>query len=583
MVTGNKNKNERQSSVGRKLKILLNKLHGEKHWMYPELIRILSERCEVSILQKKPLDIKQLTQNDVFMLISPKKSWEDSEINAVHEYVESYGGILAVITTQGRNPKNINKLLDNYGLEVVGESAGEKVLSKEHFDDSPLLENVDAIASGNITTGCTKILASSEATILCKYKGDILGAKRTYGKGAVYLFSCLGAFDDKQLERLDNRTFLNNMLKFFVTPEMKSTLEVIESDEALVKPETVESIKKQRETSLKGEIKVCWTKDFKEMGFKNPAAVHTAIALDAKNIIFEYWGKLQIYSFKGEQKQITTIKAGYGICDLAVSSNCSKILLSGKNKLITYNRYGSEVFKVDSWGEHMSVQMALDGRISAARGKEYILLIDLKSNFLGALRSSWGSKFLGGRAEFINHLITPNGNYIVHTLRGGMSLGYFAIHALPERDVLLQMPESERSNICFGEEILGDKDIAWKLHPVSVSNKRLLAINLAQKNKIWILDINGKEVSTFLSAYQLEEKSLILLRLFMTSDGKYLLYLTYDKHKNKTSFNIFDVEKLTKMTGLLEFQTSNVGFIPAHDGSNVVFIIDKQVKMITLS
>lgn len=580
MITGNKN--EKQSSVGRKLKILLNKLHGEKHWMYPELIRILSERCEVGILQKKPLDIKQLSQHDVFMLISPKKSWEDSEINAVHEYVESYGGILAIITTQKRNPKNINKLLETYGLEVSGEVAGEKNLSREHLDDSLLLENIDTIALDSIPIGCTKILASSEATILCKYKGDVLGAKRDYGRGAVYLLSCLGAFDDKQLERLDNKIFLNNMLKSFITPEMKSTLEVIESDEALVKPETVDSIKKQRETSLKGEIKVCWTKDFKEMGFKHPLSLHAAIALDAKKIIFECWGNLQIYGFEGEQKQITTIKASYGICDLAVSSNCSKILLSGKNKLITYNRYGSEVFKVDSRGEHMDLQMTLDGRITAARGKEYIQLIDLKGNFLGGLRSSWGSKFLGGRAEFTDHLIAPNGNYIVHTSQGGMAPNYFAIHALPERDVLLQMPVNERSEICFGEEILGDKDIAWKLRPVSLSNKRLLAINLAQNDNIFILDINGKEVSTFLSAYQLEEKSLIFQQ-FMTSDGKYLLYLTYDKHKNRMSFNIFDIEKLTKMTGLLEFQTSNVGFIPAHDGSNVVFIIDKQVKMITLS
>ncbi|GAI09261.1 unnamed protein product [marine sediment metagenome] len=183
MVTANKNKNERQGSVGRKLKILLDKLHGEKHWMYPELIRILSERCEVSILQKKPLDIRQISQNDVFMLISPKKSWEDSEINVVHEYVESYGGILAIITMQKRNPKNINRILEIYGLEIVGEIAGEKNLSSEHLDDSPLLENIDTIALGSITIGCTKILASSEATILCKYKGDVLGAKKDYGKG----------------------------------------------------------------------------------------------------------------------------------------------------------------------------------------------------------------------------------------------------------------------------------------------------------------------------------------------------------------------------------------------------------------
>ncbi|UCC39309.1 MAG: hypothetical protein JSV96_16165 [Candidatus Aminicenantes bacterium] len=579
MALGSKNKNEKQGSVGRKLKILLDKLHGEKHWMYPELIRILSERCEVSMLQKKPLDIKQMSQSDVFMLISPKKSWEDSEINAVHEYVESYGGILAIITTQGRKPKNINKLLETYGLEVGGEVAGEKILSREHLDDSPLLENVDTIALGSITIGCTKIMASSEATILCKYKGDVLGAKRDYGKGAVYLFSCLGAFDDKQLERLDNKVFLNNMLKSFITPEMKSTLEVIESDEALVKPDSVESIKKQRETSLKGEIKVCWTKDFKEMGFKNPAAVHTAIALDAKRIIFEYQGKLQIYGFLGEQKQITTIKP-YGICDLAVSSNCSKILLSGKNKLITYNRYGSEAFKVDSYAEHMSVKMALDGRISAAVGKEYIQLIDMKGNFLGALHSAWGSKFLGGRAEFLNVLISPNGSYIVHTSQGGMALNYVAVNALPERDVLLQIPERERSKICFGDEISVDKDIALSWYPASASNKRL---TLVLNNKICILDINGKEIQTFLGPYPLEEKSLSIQDIQATSDGKYLLYLTYDKHENKTSFNVFDVEKSSKMKGLLEFPTSNVKFIPSHDGSNVVFIIDKQIKMIALS
>jgi len=239
MAEKNLKKNGNQSKEGQKLKILLDKLHGESFLSYPELIEFLSERCEVSILKKMPLDLNQLTGNEIFMLICPKKSWKDIEINTVEEYVKSYGGNLVVITETGRKPKYLNELLKSFELEITNDLVKENFLQKEDLKESPLVKGVEKISLSWVYMA-TELSVSPEAEILLKYKDYVLGAKRTFGKGATYLFSCANAFGKKPLKEIDNRTFLNNILKSFVTPEMKDTLKIIKRDEDLTKEKVLE-------------------------------------------------------------------------------------------------------------------------------------------------------------------------------------------------------------------------------------------------------------------------------------------------------------------------------------------------------
>ena len=107
---------EQTGTADQKLRLLLDKLHGEEHDDYDKLIQFLTERCQVAVLNKKPLDLKLLTETDVFMLISPNKSWEESEVEAVRRYVESHGGILVAMTLDGRKPERLSKLLEPFGL-----------------------------------------------------------------------------------------------------------------------------------------------------------------------------------------------------------------------------------------------------------------------------------------------------------------------------------------------------------------------------------------------------------------------------------------------------------------------------------
>jgi len=213
---------------------LLDKLHGEALDDYDKFIKFLSERCQVTILKKKPLDLKQLTENDVFMLISPSKSWEESEVEAVRSYVESEGGILVAVTLDGRKPERLNKLLEPSGLSVIHGTVGEKYLDKDSLEGSQLLDSVESLALGAVWLyESARIGVSNQAEVVLQYKDAILGAKRPLGKGTVYLFSCLPAFGNKQLDRIDNRRFLDNLLKSLATPAMRETLEAIAEDEAL--------------------------------------------------------------------------------------------------------------------------------------------------------------------------------------------------------------------------------------------------------------------------------------------------------------------------------------------------------------
>lgn len=250
-------KDDEQTGITeQKLRLLLDKLHGEEHDTYDKLIKFLSERCQVALL-KKPLDLKLLTENDVFMLISPSKSWEESEVEAVRTYVESHGGILLALTLDGRKPEHLNELLKPYGLSVIRGTVGEKYLDRDSAEGSQLLEGVESLALGTVWLyESARIAASNEAEVVLQYKDAILGAKRPLGKGIAYLFSCLPAFGNKQLDRIDNRIFLDNILKCLATPAMTGTLEAIAKDEALaaqavatdkLRTEKVEELKEQRD------------------------------------------------------------------------------------------------------------------------------------------------------------------------------------------------------------------------------------------------------------------------------------------------------------------------------------------------
>jgi hypothetical protein len=225
---------EQSVKEGRKLKLLLDNLHGEDHLTYDKFIKLLSECCQVAILKKKPLDLETLTENDVFLLISPSKSWKEAEIETVRRYVESHGGNIIALTIEGRKTEHLNRLLEPFGLSLTREKVSDDYFDKENLRDSPLLEDVNSLAAG-LVWGCAsiQIAPSNQAEVLLQYKDAILGLKRPLGKGTAYLFSCLPVFGKKQLDQADNRVFLNNLVKSLATPIMKETLEAIAKGEAL--------------------------------------------------------------------------------------------------------------------------------------------------------------------------------------------------------------------------------------------------------------------------------------------------------------------------------------------------------------
>lgn len=234
-------KDEQVGAAEQKLRLLLDKLHGEDTDIHDKLIEFLSERCKVTVLKKKllekkkPLDLNLLIENDVFMLISPNKTWDKSDIETVRRYVETYSGILVAVTLDGRKPEHLNKLLEPYGFSVIRGTVGEKHLDRDSLEGSQLLlETIETLALGTVCLyESTRIAESNEAEVLLQYKDAILGAKRSLGKGTAYLFSCLPIFGNKQLDNADNKMFLNNLLKCLVTPAMTATLDVILKDEAL--------------------------------------------------------------------------------------------------------------------------------------------------------------------------------------------------------------------------------------------------------------------------------------------------------------------------------------------------------------
>jgi hypothetical protein len=213
--------------------LLLDKTHGEEHSFYEKLVQLLTERCLTTILKKKPLDLKQLTENSVFMLISPQKDWEKDEIETVRRYVENHGGIMVLMVYNGPNREHLNRLLEPFGLAVTEDKVNDKNLDRENLGDSPLLDGVDSLASGKVWMhGSTGVAALDQAEVLLTYKDVMMGAKKSLGKGAVHVFSCLPVLGNKQLKQDGNARFFDNLLESLETLPITATVEAAAKEEA---------------------------------------------------------------------------------------------------------------------------------------------------------------------------------------------------------------------------------------------------------------------------------------------------------------------------------------------------------------
>ncbi len=215
MFTADYGRDEQSPAARQRPRLLLDQLHGEDNNLYDKLVRLLSERCQVTVLKKKPLSLEALAENDVFVLISPSKPWEVSEVEMVRTYVEGHGGTLLVMTLEGRKPERLNELLEPYGLSVAPGTMGEKLVTGDSLHGDPsLLKGIGSLAFGDVFGSKSGTIAvSSEAEVLLQSEGAALGAKRCLGKGVVYLFSCLPAFGNRQLDQAGNRGLLGNLLR----------------------------------------------------------------------------------------------------------------------------------------------------------------------------------------------------------------------------------------------------------------------------------------------------------------------------------------------------------------------------------
>jgi len=232
-VTVGVGQNEQADTADQKVKLLLDKLHGEDNQTYDKLIKHVSQFFQVTVLEKNPRDSQRLDKNDIFMVIAPNKSWGEAEIETVRKYVES-GGIFVALTIDGRKPERLNYLLAPYGLSIIRGNIEEKYLLRNEFENSQLLEGIEYLVLGlGWGWASPRIAVSNEAKVLLQYEDAILGAKRFLGDGTVYLFSCLPVFGNKQLDRLDNRRFLNNLLESLAKTAPAAPLEAIAKDEVL--------------------------------------------------------------------------------------------------------------------------------------------------------------------------------------------------------------------------------------------------------------------------------------------------------------------------------------------------------------
>jgi hypothetical protein len=230
-AAGNDRVDEAPAARGRP-RLLLDCLHGEDNDVYDKLVRLLSERCQVASLKKQALAVEALVENDVFALISPSKPWERAEVETVRSYVEDHGGILLAMTLEGRKPERLNELLEPYGLSVSSGTMGDKLVSGDSLRGDPsLLKGIGSLAFGDVWGYKSAMIATSGQVDVMLRSGDaVLGARRCVGKGVVYLFSCLPAFGNRQLDQAGNRGLLGNLLRCLGWRPSREDLEALIED-----------------------------------------------------------------------------------------------------------------------------------------------------------------------------------------------------------------------------------------------------------------------------------------------------------------------------------------------------------------
>jgi hypothetical protein len=215
---------DEQSLVEEKrLRLLVDATHGEDlSWAYEQLVESLSERCQVSVLKKKPLDLNLLNENDAFVVICASKTWDDAEVSTIRQYVESHGGILLVLAFGRGKPEHLNKLLSPYDLSVDQTTLKESDFRGDNLQGCQPLEGVESPPAG--TGVCERhrtLTGSGGVEIVLQFKRANLGAKTAFGKATVYLITCLNVLGKKDLERRGNATFLANLLECLATPAVR--------------------------------------------------------------------------------------------------------------------------------------------------------------------------------------------------------------------------------------------------------------------------------------------------------------------------------------------------------------------------
>jgi len=212
-------------SEEQKLRVVIDNLHKEEPSTYSKFVELMSMCCEITVLEKKPLDLNLLAENDVFMVISSQRRWKKEEIEIVSQFVKICGGILVAISDD-LSSIYLNEILSPLGLAFTNDKLDYKHFDLENMGDSPLLAGVDSLASSRSwIAGSTGIAPSDQDEIILKYKDVILGAKSSLGKGTVYLFSCLPVFGNKQLDQMGNRRFIMNLLTSLGVPTLEKLLE----------------------------------------------------------------------------------------------------------------------------------------------------------------------------------------------------------------------------------------------------------------------------------------------------------------------------------------------------------------------